>query len=168
MLAILPCMVQLGTLYGSGNESIPWIKPPITSNPTLTHSDYTQIRATCTKLSTAVQRSLAANWHTSIQAIKAQQQPQHSPVQHLPSAPTPTPCHAHHPLPQPLRPPRSPAPCCSAAGRFPSAGVQLRCSLRSRWRNWCGRGCIAAELRVQRSWPCGWLRLLLLLPAPLS
>ena len=47
MLTILPCIVQLGTLYGSGNESI--IKPPITSNPTLTHSDYTQIRATCTK-----------------------------------------------------------------------------------------------------------------------
>ena len=47
MLAILPCMVQLCTLYVSGIESI--IKPPITSNPTLTHSDYTQIRATCTK-----------------------------------------------------------------------------------------------------------------------
>ena len=47
MLAILPCMVQLCTLYDSGIESI--IKPPITSNPTLTHSDYTQIRATCTK-----------------------------------------------------------------------------------------------------------------------
>eukprot|EP01052_Picozoa_sp_SAG31_P064303 SAG31_NODE_23171_length_509_cov_3.778049_1_plen_45_part_10 len=45
MLAILPCIVQLGTLYDSGIESI--IKPPITSNPTLTHSDYTQIRATC-------------------------------------------------------------------------------------------------------------------------
>ena len=47
MLAILPCMIQLCTLYDSGIESI--IKPPITSNRTLTHSDYTQIRATCTK-----------------------------------------------------------------------------------------------------------------------